>query len=95
MIRLVVIIVIIGALFFSYAAGLGAGKRIQAGIEAQARQELIKNQAERVKIVYKEKVKIDARHRDRVKKIYIAKDATGCLDRTLSDVGLLPAPASD
>ena len=79
----------------SHYKALLVGKDIQAGIEAQARQDLISNQKERVKIVYKEKVKVEVEYRDRIKTIYQVKDSTGCLDKSLSDLGLLPAITVD
>jgi len=93
--KLGLIAVIIGLLFYTHVTAIGYGKRIQAGIEAQARQNLIKTQKERVKIVYKEKVKIEYKYRDKVKTIYQAIDPTGCLDKSLADIGLLPASTTD
>lgn len=88
------IYVILGAvalLVFTHWYALDSGKEIQKGIEAQARQDIKKDEAEKVKIVYKEKVKIEVKYRDKVKTIYQAADPTGCLDTRLDTVGLLPA----
>lgn len=87
--RIILFICVIGFLAFTHWKAYDAGMDVQAGIEAQARQDLITQQREKVKIVYKEKIKIEVKYRDRVKTIYQTVDPTGCLDRTLGDVGLL------
>ena len=76
---------------YSYYWTFESGKTVQAGIEAQARQDIKKDEAEKVRIVYKEKVKIEVKYRDKVKTIYQAADPTGCLDTRLDTIGLLPA----
>lgn len=81
-------IVIAIALAFSHWKAYSTGMDVQAGIEAQARQDLIALQQEKVKIIYKEKVRVEVKYRDKVKTIYKTVDPTGCLDRTLGDVGL-------
>lgn len=93
--RILLFIGIIGGLLFSHWKAYSIGMDVQAGIEAQARQDLIDTQREKVKIVYKEKVKIEVKYRDKVKTIYKTVDPTGCLDRTLGDVGLLPSTADN
>lgn len=86
---------IIAILLLSHYKMLLIGKDIQAGIEAQARQDLIETQKEKVKIVYREKVKIEVKYRDRVKTIYQIKDDTGCLDIKLGTLGVLSSSSSD
>lgn len=95
MLKLALIGVIIGLLLFASTEIYKAGMKAQAGIEAQARLDLQETQAEQVKIIYKEKVKIDVRYRDKIKTIYQLKDATGCLDTKLGDAGLLPSPSDN
>jgi len=93
--KLILIGVIIILLALSYWKAVLFGKDIQAGIEAQARQELINKQRSEVKKLRAKKNKIEVKWRDRVKKIYQTVDPTGCLDVKLSDAGLLPASSSD
>lgn len=82
------------ALAYSHYQAIEYGKDIQAGVEAQARQDIKKDETEKVKIVYKEKIKVEVKYRDRVKEIYTAKDPTGCLDTKLGAAGLYDVPAS-
>jgi len=95
MIRLALIISLVIAMLFRHFYVYKAGMKVQAGIESQAREELADIEKEKVKIVYKEKIKIEVKYRDKVKTIYQAIDPTGCLDRTLGDVGLLPSTTAD
>jgi len=87
--RLILISLLIAALLYSYLFTYQKGMQNQAGIEAQARQDLINKQADQVKVIHKEKVKIEVRYRDRIKTIYQLEDPTGCLDATLGDIGVL------
>lgn len=64
------------------------GVEHEAGRQAKVIKELKANQAKKTDIVYKEKVKIEVKYRDRVKTIYQTADPTGCLDTTLGDIGL-------
>lgn len=88
---LAIIIILIGTHLLMY----NQGKTIQAGIEAKTRQELQAMLSEKAKVIYKEKIKVEVKYRDRVKKIYQAADPTGCLDRTLADVGLYKHATDD
>lgn len=83
----ILIAVILLACWKSYSFGVDT----QAAREAEQREKLKNEQVEKVRIIYKEKVKIEVKYRDRVKTIYQAADPTGCLNRTLGDVGLLSA----
>lgn len=87
---IVVILIFVGCLYKSYLVGMD----VQAGIEAQARQTLIEEQQKKVIALQAIKNKVEVKYRDKVKTIYKVVDPTGCLDHTLSDVGLL-RPASD
>ncbi len=88
-------VVITITLLFSHWKAYNTGMDVQAGIEAQARQDLINVQQEKVKIIYKEKVKIEVKYRDKVRTIYKTVDPTGCLDHSLHDVGLFGSPTNN
>jgi len=91
MVKVIILLtIIIGMCWKSVLVGMD----MQAAIELQARQELINSQAEKVKIVYKEKIKIEVKYRDRVKTIYQTVDPTGCADKRLSDTGGLFLPST-
>ena len=82
-------------LLLSHYKAYSIGMDVQAGIEALARQELIDTQREQVLALQAIKNKVEVKYRDKIRTIYKVVDPTGCLNRTLSDVGLLPAPAVD
>ena len=86
-------ILLAGIMAYSYYWTFEQGKTVQAGVEAQARQDIKKDETEKVKIVYKEKIKVEVKYRDKVKEIYTAKDPTGCLDTGLGAAGLYNVPA--
>jgi len=95
MFRLILILLLIAALLYSHSFTYRKGMQNQAGIEAQARQDLISKQAEQARAVHKKKVKIEVEYRERIKIIYKTKDPTGCLDTTLGDIGLLSTPSEN
>lgn len=86
---------VIVLLIFTHYKMYNMGMTTQAGIEALARQELIDTQREQVLALQAIKNKVEVKYRDKIRTIYKVVDPTGCLNRTLSDVGLLPAPAVD
>lgn len=66
-----------------YIAGYNAHK---AEI-ADAKDESTEEDQKDVKIVIKWRTKTKVEYRDKIKKIYLAKDPTGCADTKLIDMG--------
>jgi len=91
MVKVIILLtIIIGMCWKSVLVGMD----MQAAVELKARQELIDNQAEKVKALQAKKNKIEVKWREKTKFIYQAVDPTGCVDKRLSDTGGLFLPSS-
>lgn len=83
---LIAVLSAIGYGLYDHGVKVGTDRMTVKLAEAQAK--IAKKEKQDVKEIIKWKEKRVIVYRDRIKKIKVAEDPTGCLDSTLSDIGL-------
>lgn len=84
----VIVALAIGAAWKTYHMGYIAGADSVTAAYAESLAAAKEKEKENVREVIKWKIKKEVVYRDRIKEIKVADDKTGCLDASLSDVGL-------
>lgn len=93
-----VIALVLGVVWKTYHMGYTAGANEVTAAFAQANAAAAEKEKEDVREIIKWKEKQVIVYRDRIKEIKVAADPTGCLDTSLTDLGLggmLSRPDSD
>lgn len=85
--KIIAILILLSMFGGTYYAGYDAGKDSCTAENAGKKDEADKKDEVKVETVIKWRTKTKVEYRDKIKKIYLAKDATGCADTKLIDMG--------